>query len=205
MRSHPLYIIACLILSNLPAEAQYKAILSPPTAPGLATSQDDGVAALTSTGGSWGFGQYNKQAAKMLLADGSITPVDPGVSPLGHTYIYSEVMGADGSQSVGWGLDWDGSHYFHTCIHWDSNGTPTTLVSPQWRSSHCNATSGGLHAGYVENYGSAFQSPPTARRAAIWTSPTTFIDLHTGGNNFSKYWASAAASRLDIKPQPKWM
>jgi hypothetical protein len=178
--------IVCATLSFLPLHAQYKAILSPPTAPGLATTQDDGVSALKGMAGGWAVGQYNKQAAKMLLADGSISPMDPGLSPTGRPYIYTEAMATDGNQSVGWGLDWNGSNYFETCIHWDNNGVPTKLVSPQWTTTHCNATSGGQHVGYVESYGSSFQAPANIRRAALWTSPTSFIDLHTGGNNFSE-------------------
>jgi hypothetical protein len=114
----------------------------------------------------------NWQAAKMSLADGSISPMNPGASPLGRPFTYTEAMATDGDQSVGYGHDFNGSNYFHTCIHWDSNGVATNLVSSQWTTTHCNATSGGQHGGYVESYRSGFQAPANARRAVLWTRTT---------------------------------
>ena len=180
---YQIFATTLMAIAIIPLQAQYKAQVSPPTVPAAMAPQTDALAALTAAAGGSAIGQYNKRAVKMNMTDGTLTYLDPGPNLAG-TYDFSEALGTDDVDTVGYASYLVGSLVFDTCIHWDENGTAVSYLASGFMGSYCHATSGGQPVGYVENY-SLYYNLPDAQVAALWTSPTTFIDLHTGGNNFS--------------------
>ncbi|HXJ44428.1 MAG TPA: hypothetical protein VNH18_34395 [Bryobacteraceae bacterium] len=177
-------VLMCLAVGAQFAGAQYKAILSTPTAP-LATMTGNGdVKALVdlraiSNGYAWG--QYFGRAVKVSVADGSITFLENNALPAYPTD-FSAVLATDGTNAIGYT---GGS--VETCVSWDATGVATTFTTPLFQETLCSAASGGVVGGYLENNSTNGGTLiPSTQRAALWTSPTSFIDLHTGGNNFSQ-------------------
>ncbi|HLJ50622.1 MAG TPA: hypothetical protein VKU01_31630 [Bryobacteraceae bacterium] len=176
-------ILAGLVLGGLSVEAQYKAIVATPTAPIVtATGRGDVYVGLElrTVGGGYAWGQYNGAAVKISLADGSITPVENNAPPSPGDF--SSALGLDGTQPAGYT---GGTK--RVCARWDGNGVATTFSAAGWQQATCTAISGGIVAGYVENDTvSGGTTTPSAQHAGLWTGPTSFTDLHTGGNNFSQ-------------------
>lgn len=195
MKSTALFI--CCLFGAQFASAQYKAILSTPTAP-LATYASFGdVKApvdLRAISGGYAWGQYLGRAVKVSLADGSIAYLENNALPAYPTD-FSAVLATDGAHAVGYT---GGS--VEACVSWDASGLSTTFTSPLFQETLCNAASGGLVGGYVENNSTNGGSLiPSTQHAALWTSPTSFIDLHTGGNTFSQVLGMAANQQVGFQ------
>ncbi len=189
-------VLACLAAGAQFASAQYKAILSTPTAPINPPSRNGDVKAgvnLHTVSGGYAWGQYLGRGVKVSLADGSITYLENTIPPPMEDF--SAALASDGSNIVGYT-----GGATEACVRWDANGLATEFTSPLWQETLCDAASGGLVGGYVENNSISGGSViPTTQRAALWTSPTSFIDLHTGGNNFSQVLGMAGDQQVGVQ------
>ncbi len=178
------------------AGAQYIAIVSPPTPSSKPQTGNGDVKAgvdLRAVSGGYAWGQYLGRAVKVSLADGSITYLENVVPTIPTDF--SAALSSDGGNIAGY----TGGTTL-SCIRWDANGVPTTFTSQGWQESVCSAASGGLVGGYVMN--SALSGGvllPTSQHAAIWTTPTSFTDLHTGGNNFSQVLGMAGNQQVGFQ------
>jgi len=190
-------VLMCLAIGAQFADAQYKAILSSPTAPLVTMTGNGDVKALVdlrAIGGGYAWGQYFGRAVKVSLTDGSITFLENNALPAYPTD-FSAVLATDGTHAIGYT---GGS--VEACVSWDANGVATTFTSPLFQETLCSAASGGVAGGYLENNTTNGGTlTPSTQRAVLWNSPTSFIDLHTGGNNFSQVLGIAGSQQVGVQ------
>ena len=188
--------LICFLFGTQFAGAQYKAILSTPTAPMRTPSGTGDVKAgtdLHAISGGYAWGEYLGSAVRVSMADGSLSYLEPNAPAFPADF--SAALATDGSNTVGF----TGGNT-EACVRWDATGLATTFTSPGWQETVCNAASGGLVGGYLETTAIiAGAMTATSQHAAIWTSPTSFTDLHTGGNNFSQVLGMAGNQQVGFQ------